>query len=565
MSSPDTSATAAGAEEPPGAVDLSDLDVGPSLARATVAMSIGTALSRLTGFGRIAVMAWAIGATESKLPDTYNLANSLPNIVYQLVLGEILATIFVPVFVEHIKTRERKDSWKLASSILNIAFVIAAIFSVITVLLAPQLIKIYAFHVPASQRAQQEAVGAFFLRLFMPQMIFYAVGAVMTGLLNAYRRFAIPMFAPVLNNLIVMGTFIVFRYEHGTNTPTLTSISSHDKWLLGGGTTLGVIAMTVVLIPFIARLPGRYQVGAFQWRHPAIRHVGNLAKYSFGYVIVNQVGLWVMFALANGKQGGVTAFNNAWILFQLPYGIFAVSVMTFIVREISEHYVSRDFASVRRDASLGLRTTAFIVLPASAGFVALSIPLGRLLLQHGRFTAPSTHLFADTFVLMAIGLGAYAAFQQIMRAFYAMQDTKTPWIVNVVTNIVNIASAIPLYVLMGVPGLGLSMSLSYIGGAAYGAIVLRRRIGGLDGARLVTSHTRILLASVATGVVAWVIANGIGHAVDVGRLGGQLVQVSAAVLGGILLYFAAAKLLGVDELRPLFSMVSGRFRRGESA
>jgi putative peptidoglycan lipid II flippase len=539
-------------------------EAAPSLARATLAMSMGTALSRLTGFGRIAVMAWAIGATESKLPDTYNLANSLPNIVYQLVLGEILATIFVPVFVEHIKTKNREESWTLASSILNIAFVIAAVFSAITVLLAPQLIKIYAFHVPAAQRAQQEAVGAFFLRIFMPQMIFYAVGAVMTGLLNAYRRFAIPMFAPVLNNLIVIATFMIFRLEHGTKTPTLTSLTLGDKWLLAGGTTLGVIAMTLVLVPFLAKLPGRYQPRAFQWRHPAIRHVGNLAKYSFGYVIVNQVGLWVLFALANGKQGGVTAFSNAWILFQLPYGIFAVSVMTYFVREISEHYVTRDMGAVRRDVSLGLRTTALIVLPASAGFIALSVPLNRLLLQHGTFSARSTILTADTFVLMSIGLGAFAAFQQLMRAFYAMQDTKTPWVVNIVTNAVNIATAVPLYLLMGVPGLALSMTLSYLGGAVYGAAVLRSRINGLDGTRLVTAHVRIGLASVATGLVAWLIAKSVGSAVNVAHFLGQLAQVGSAILGGVATYLVAAKLLGVDELKPLMGMVRSRFRRGEA-
>ena len=549
---------------PDDAANAVPQEAAPSLARATLAMSIGTALSRLTGFGRIAVMAWAIGATESKLPDTYNLANSLPNIVYQLVLGEILATIFVPVFVEHIKTKNREESWTLASSILNIAFVIAAAFSAITVLLAPQLIKIYAFHVPAAQRAQQEVVGAFFLRIFMPQMMFYAVGAVMTGLLNAYRRFAVPMFAPVLNNLIVIATFVIFRLEHGTKTPTLSSLTLGDKWLLAGGTTLGVIAMTLVLVPYIAKLPGRYQLRAFQWRNPAIRHVGNLAKYSFGYVIVNQIGLWVLFALANGKQGGVTAFNNAWILFQLPYGIFAVSVMTYFVREISEHYVTRDYGAVRRDVSLGLRTTALIVLPASAGFIALSIPLNRVLLQHGTFSGRSTILTADTFVLMSIGLGAFAAFQQLMRAFYAMQDTKTPWVVNIVTNAVNIATAIPLYVVMGVPGLALSMTLSYLGGAVYGAAVLRSRIGGIDGARLVTSHVRIGLASVATGLVAWVIAKSVGSAVDVAHFPGQLAQVGSAVLGGIATYVVAAKLLGVDELKPLIGMVTARFRRGEA-
>ena len=561
MSSLEPSTPVTGPDEAANAVPAQQ---APSLARATLAMSMGTALSRLTGFGRIAVMAWAIGATESKLPDTYNLANSLPNIVYQLVLGEILATIFVPVFVEHIKTKNRDESWTLASSILNIAFVIAAVFSAITVLLAPQLIKIYAFHVPAAQRAQQEAVGAFFLRIFMPQMIFYAVGAVMTGLLNAYRRFAIPMFAPVLNNVIVIATFVIFRLEHGTKTPTLGTLTLGDKWLLAGGTTLGVIAMTLVLVPYIAKLPGRYKLRAFQWRHPAIRHVGNLAKYSFGYVIVNQIGLWVLFALANGKQGGVTAFNNAWILFQLPYGIFAVSVMTYFVREISEHYVTRDLGAVRRDVSLGLRSTALIVLPASAGFIALSIPLNRLLLQHGTFSSRSTTLTADTFVLMSIGLGAFAAFQQLMRAFYAMQDTKTPWLVNVVTNAVNIVTALPLYVVMGVPGLALSMTLSYLGGAVYGAAVLRKRIDGIDGARLVTSHVRIGLASVATGLVAWVIAKSVGSAVDVAHVAGQLAQVGSAVLGGVATYILAAKLLGVDELKPLIGMVSGRFRKREA-
>ena len=260
----------------------------------------------------------------------------------------------------------------------------------------------------------------------------------------------------------------------------------------------------------------------------------------------------------------MTAFNNAWILFQLPYGIFAVSVMTYFVREISEHYVTRDLGAVRRDVSLGLRTTALIVLPASAGFIALSVPLNRLLLQHGTFSARSTQLAADTFVLMAIGLGAYAAFQQIMRAFYAMQDTKTPWIVNVVTNVVNIATAIPLYVVMGVPGLALSLALSYIGGALYGAVVLRSRIGGLDGGRLLTSHTRIGIASVATGLVAWVIARGVGSSVDLGRFSGQLAQVGSAVLGGIVTYLIAAKLLGVDELKPLVGMVTGRFKRGEA-
>src|SRR5437773_8912838 len=143
MSSLDPSPPVTGPDDvPPSAATK---DAGPSLARATVAMSIGTALSRVTGFGRIAVMAWAIGATESKLPDTYNLANSLPNIVYQLVLGEILATLFVPIFVDYMTTRAKDEAWRIASTILNLAIVLAAAVSAVAVLLAPWIIKIYTF------------------------------------------------------------------------------------------------------------------------------------------------------------------------------------------------------------------------------------------------------------------------------------------------------------------------------------------------------------------------------------------------------------------------------------
>jgi putative peptidoglycan lipid II flippase len=539
---------------------------GPSLSRATAVMSAGTLASRATGFVRIAVMAWAIGATESKLADTYNLANSMPNIVYQLVLGEILATIFVPVFVEYITTRNRDEAWTLASSVLNIAIIVGTAFACVTVLIAPWLIKIYTFNVhPIGLRHQQEVTGTFFLRLFMPQMVFYATGAVLTGLLNAYRKFAVPMFAPVLNNLIVIATFALFRFQHHGRAPQLNQLTAGDKWLLGGGTTLGVVAMTMVLWPFVRRLPGRYRPRAMQWRHPAIRHVGNLAKYSFGYVIVNQIGLWLVYALANGahgvldKGGGVTAYQYSWILYQLPYGIFAVSVMTYIVREVSEHHVRGDMDAVQRDISLGLRTTALVVLPAAAGFVALSRPLIRLLLQHGAFTAASTALTADTFAWMAIGLGAYAAFQQMMRAFYAMQDTKTPWLVNIGATGANIVTAIPLYHAMGVPGLGLSHAISYLVGAVYGGWVLRRRIGGLDGARLASSHLRIGAAAIVTGVVAWVVARATGSVFDVTTAMGQLLHVLCAVAAGAVAYVVCARAFGVEEVRPLIAMLRRRF------
>jgi len=538
-----------------------------SLTRATAVMSVGTAMSRITGFLRLAVIAWAIGGAESKLPDTYNLSNSMPNIVYQLVLGEILATLFVPIFVDYLTTRAKNEAWRLASTILNLAVIIATAVSVVAVLAAPWIIKIYAFRIPDPVlRHQQEVVGAFFLRIFLPQMIFYAAGAVLMGLLNAHRRFAVPMFAPVLNNMIVMATFIAFRALHAHGTPTLESLTTADKMLLAGGTTLGVVVMTVVLWPFVLRLKDQqYRPRELDWRNPAIRHVGTLAKYSLGYVIVNQIGLWIVFALANGVPGGVTAYQNAFILYQLPYGIFAVSVFTALIPELSEHHVRKDVAAFRADLSLGLRTTLFIIIPAAAGFIALSQPIVRLLLQHGVFSARSTPLFARTFLLMSLGLAGYAVFQQLMRASYARQDTKTPWLVNSLAVGFNIAISIPLFLWLHVPGLGLGHAASYIFAAGVAVVVLRRQLGGLDGARILASGIRISIAAAASGAGAWLVSRALAPAGAEPALGAQLLQVGAAITTGLAIYAGLAAAFRLEEFRPLVRMVVGRFTRGAGA
>jgi putative peptidoglycan lipid II flippase len=286
-----------------------------------------------------------------------------------------------------------------------------------------------------------------------------------------------------------------------------------------------------------------------------------LAKFSLAYVAVNQIGLWVVKALANGTQGGVAAYDTSFILYQLPYGIFAVSIFTALVPTLSEHHVHKRNDEFGRDLSLGLRTTAFIVIPAAAGFIALGQPIIRLLLQHGVFSRDSTDLFADTFVLMAVGLAAYAAFQQITRAFYSMQDTRTPWIINSLSVAVNIATAFPLYLAMGVRGLALSHAFSYLFAAGIGVEAVRRRLGSIDGRRLARSHIRIVAASVATGLVAWLIARVVGRHVDLQTTSGQLVQVFTAVAGGIAVYAVAAAALRLQEARTLFGMIAGRRRR----
>lgn len=529
----------------------------PSFSRATAIMSSGTALSRVTGFVRVSVMAWAIGGTESRLPDTYNLANSMPNIVYQLVIGEVLSTLFVPVFIGSLRTRSREDAWQLVRTISTLAVGVVGVASAIAIAIAPALMRAYTGNVPADVRGEVITTGAFFLRIFMLQMIFYALSSVWTGLLNAHRRFGAPMFAPVLNNAIVIATFIAFRIRTGGGAIPLTGLTTADKVLLAGGTTLGVVAMALALLPSIWRLPDRVRGAKIDLHHPEIARVSRQSAYAFGYVITNQIGLWVVFLLAGRTQGGVSAYQYSFILYQLPYAIFAVSVMTYLVPRMAEHHVDGDHTAMREDVARGLRTTALVVLPAAAGFIALGRPLTRLFLQRGAFGAGSTGLFSETFILMALGLGAFAWFQMLVRAFTAMRDTRTPFLANVFAAAVNIATAFPLSAALGVKGLGLSHALSYLGGALAAGFVLRQRIGGIGGKALASTTARIATAALATGLAAWFVNERIG-APD--AVAAQLGAVLASVLAGLVAFVVVARLLRLDTAE----MFRGALRRTEA-
>jgi putative peptidoglycan lipid II flippase len=510
-------------------------------------MGVGTTLSRLTGFIRVAVFAWAIGGAESKLPDTFQLANTLPNIVYQMILGEVVVTVFIPIFVEYVTSHDERETRSLSTTVLTGVVIAASLISLAAVIAAPWLIKIYSFRLSGPDRAAQEEVGTFFLRLFMPQVLFYAAGMVITGLLNAYRRFAAPVFAPVLNNLIVIGTLIAFRTINGPRTPTLQALDSGDKLLLGLGTTAGVVAMTLAYLPSAFKLPRWFRLADIDWRHPALRRVAGLAKWAFAYVLVNQIGLWVVKALANGERGGVAAYDTSFIFYSLPYGIVAVSVFTALVPLLSEYHVRGDIASIRADLLAGIRMTAFLILPATAGYIALSLPMMRLFLEHGVFTSRSSKLFADTLVFMAVGLWAFALFQQLMRVFYAMQDTRTPWMVNSAGVVVNVLTAFPLFIAMGVPGLGLAHAIGYTAALVVGWIVLSRRIGGWAGENF-SWLGQFAIASAIAGLAAWGTSQLLEDAVDVSSLAGQILQVGTSVVAGIVVYGAIARAFRFDEL-----------------
>jgi putative peptidoglycan lipid II flippase len=508
--------------------------------RATRVMTIGTGLSRITGLLRTAAMVYALGVTGTRLADTYNLANVTPNIIYELFLGGIFTAVFVPVLVE--LRAGRRDP----SALVSVSLVALAVLAVVAAIVAPLIMHIYTFRVPDPEvRAAQHELATFLLRWFAPQVFFYGLSAIAGALLNVRGRFGPPMFTPVLNNLLVTGTFGVYARafaEQGLD------ISTGAKVLIGAGTTAGVVVQAVVLLPYLRGERLRFRP---RFSDPAVARVLRLSAYVIGYVLVNQAGLWVVLALANGVRGGVTSYQVAFMFFQLPHGLFAVSLHTALLPSLARAANGGDWDAYRRSFHTGVRGVAYLLLPSAVGYLILAGPIARLLLARGAAGTADAEAVAGVLTVFAIGLVSFSTFQLLTRCFYALPDTRTPTALNAVAVAVHTAVNFPLFAWLGVRGLALGHAIAYTIGAFLLLWALSRRIpGGLRLAPLAGPLARIAaitaLMAIAVGGIAARIA------------GPDVLTVGVSAGTGAILYLAFSQVARVEERAILVGFLRGR-------
>jgi len=530
-----------------------------NLARATAVMSLGTVLSRVTGLLRLAAIAAALGVVESgRVTDTYNLANTAPNIIYELVLGGILTSVFVPVFVELLDKEGREKAWAVASAVINVSVVVLVAITTILVLAAPLIARLYAIRLEGAEQVQQQEAMTFLLRLFIPQIIFYGLTALTAGLLNAHKRFGAPMYAPVLNNIAVICVFMAFHQAYPSITG-LEGISTKQLFIIGFGTTAGVALMAFAQLPFLRGL-GRYRF-TFSLKHPSIKKLARLSTFVIGYVITNQIGYFIVQWLANAQEGAYSAYVSAFTFFMLPHGLFAVSIITALLPDMSQHASNARWDELRERLSVGVRTTFFLIFPASVGYFVLGEPIVRILLEHGVMTARSTELVADVLQFFVIGLVPFSLFQLFLRAFYALQDTKTPFLINCGAVALNAAVNIPMFAWLGVRGLAAGHALAYIFGVTVQGRSLSKRIGGLDGRRLTRNALKIAIASLVMGALVWGLSQVVDRLVPLDALSGQIIAVLVPVLGGLVAYLGLSQVLGIEELGYVRGLIARRSSR----
>lgn len=514
--------------------------------------AVGTLLSRVTGLGRTLTTAFALGANG--VSDAYNLANTTPNIIYDLLIGGMLAGTMVPVFVQALNQPDEERGWEAISAVCTAVAAVLLVVSVVFFAAAPLLIYLFTITSHSPQIASERKLAVSLLYLFVPQLFFYGMAAVATALLQARRRYAAPMYTPVLNNLIVIAVLITFAVTIGTHFTPAGVLHHHGAvLLLGLGTTAGVVVLAVALVPALRAAGVRLRL-AWNPRHPAVRRILRLSSWMFGVTVANQIAYFVVILLANHRAGDYSAYSYAYIFMQLPYGVWTVSVMGPMETEVAHAWQAGDLAAARRELVEAIWLVAVIIIPAGLGMAVLARPAISIVLQHGALTARGARTTADALIAMALGVPTFCLFLVLMRCYQAMQDTRTMFVLYVVENVTNIFLDVALYPRFGIRGLAAGLALAYAVAAVAAFVHLSRRMGGLGGRRLTAAVGAVLTAAVAAAAAAWAVSWAIGRLPGGTRQIAIAARVLAGVIAGVTVYFLTARALGFDEVRKLLQL-----------
>ncbi|MFC6887016.1 MULTISPECIES: murein biosynthesis integral membrane protein MurJ [Actinomadura] len=539
---------------------------GGGLLRSGAAMAAGTLASRITGFARTMVLVAALGTQA--LGDTFNTANTIPNIIYETLLGGVLTAAHVPLLV---RARQRSERYgeEFEQRLFTLLLGALAVLTAAAMAAAPLLIGLYARGFTAEQRD----LAVVFVLFFLPQIFFYGFSAVASASLNARGRFAAPMWAPVLNNVVVSAVGLAFIAET-SGRARLGSVSGGEVALIGLGTTAGVVLQAAGLLPALRRMGFRWRP-RLDFQDGELRALGTMAGWTLGFVVAQQLGLLVFTNLANGagarglREGvghgvGLTPWSNAYQFFQLPFAIVAVSVITALFPRMSGHAAAGRLGRVAEDLSAGLRLSLIVIVPSAALLFGFAPEVCTLFFAHGATTAADAAVIADVLRAFAVGLVPFAALQILQRGFYAVADTRTPALVGFLTTAVGVALAVAgdrvLPTRHVVVGIASAQGASWALGCLVTALLLRRRLGTLHGRAAVPALAKAALAALPPLALALGLHGPAGDAFGRGPAGAAAVLAIGGTLGAAL-FLLAARLLRIREIDVLARMLAGRFSR----
>jgi putative peptidoglycan lipid II flippase len=497
-------------------------------------------VSRALGLVREMVISHQFG-TGGDL-DAYLAAFRLPDILFQLVAGGALASAFIPTFASYLAHDDRQGAWRLASAVINLVLVLTTALAALAAVLAPWLVRTV---IAPGFDPERQALTANLMRLMLVTPVVFGVSGVVMGILHAWQHFLLPALAPIVYNLGIIAGAVILA----------PSVGVHG---LAWGVVAGALGHLLVQVPGLVRYRMQYS-STFGLHSRGVREVGRLMLPRVVGLAAVQINFLVNTILASGLvEGSLSALNFAWLLMLLPQGVFAQAVATAAFPTLSTQAAKGRRTAMRGTLAATLRAVLYLALPAAVGLIVLRLPLVQLVFERGAFTTTSTQMVAWALALFALGLPAHSVVEIVVRAFYAMHDTKTPVAIGIAAMGLNVVLSLVLiraFAAMGwMPHGGLALSNSLATTIEMGVLlgIIRRRLDGLEGRRMLSSLARIGLAATAMGIAIGLLASllaGIGMWLICGL----------SILTGLAVYVGVSVVLGAPEPQAVWSMV--RFRR----
>ena len=476
-----------------------------SVLKSSAIMAVGTIFSRITGLGRNLLLVAALGTAI--IGDTFQVANTIPTVVYILVAGGALNAVFVPQIVREMKKPDGGNAF--VSQLATATFTILAIATAIGVLAAPLVVRLYAAKFGGSGLETEFELTVLFTRYCLPQILFLGLFTLFGQIANARGSFGPMMWAPILNNLVVIGVLIGFI----ASAPNAQDgvISTSAKTLLGLGTTFGAFVQAAILIPVIVKSGVRLRPN-FHWS--SLGKSAHLAKWTMIFVLINQAGFVVIVNLATAasvraKESGIdvgvgfTPYQNAHFIFLLPHSIIAVSLVTALLPRISRLAADTQISSVRDEIQQTLLNLYSLIIPAAFAMLFLGQPIAHLIFA-GSNSADASQI-GMILSGFALGLIPFCSSYVMLRGFYAFEDTKTPAAITLLMNIVTILCATISYLVLPIRfitvGIAVSFGIGYLSSSLLARFLLSKRIGRLNIRKELLSILLISFIAFAPGLL----------------------------------------------------------------
>ncbi len=518
------------------------------VAKAAGVIGTATLASRVLGYVRDMVMSWAFGTGIAA--DAFYVAYRIPNLLRELLAEGSMSAAFIPVFTETLTKESRESALRLANAMFARLLLILLILTVLGIIFAPYVVKVIAGGWAYKAEQDKYLLGVTLTRIMFPYLLFIGLAALAMGMLNSLRSFFAPAISPVLLNIM-------------TITAVVLSLRFLSEPIFGVavGVVLGGLCQFLVQIPGL-RKQGMMIRPQFEPSHHGVSTITRLAAPVFFSSSVNQFNILIGTIFASFLATGSIAYLFYGMRFiHFPLGIFGIALATAVLPTMSAQAARSETENFRETLSLGLRLVFFVMFPAMAGLITLRVPIVQLLLEHGQFDRISTQGTAVAILYYAVGLWAFAGVRIVAQAFYALQDTRTPVAIAVVALFTNIllSAVFVFWTPLQHGGLALATSLSAMVNITMLTLLLRKKIGRMDGTRIFKSLLKIIPVSAAMGLIGWMISKQ-----PVWQTGGNTLLKAALLFGGMslcfLFYVAAMWLLRSEELRFMWDIVKRKTR-----